>query len=73
MRASSLRSELAKYDSQLSKVVTESKNGDTMDILTPGELAILDPNDPMYERHREVLQYVKNHNPDLFKKMQSFE
>ena len=48
MRASSLRSELAKYDSQLSKVVTESKNSDTMGILTPGELAILDPNDPMY-------------------------
>ncbi len=73
MRASSLRSELAKYDLQLAKVVTESKNDDTIEALTPGELAILDPNDPMYERHREVLQHVKKHNPDLFKKMQSFE
>ena len=68
----SIREQLRKIDSTFATKISESKNVDDGS-LSNSELAILDPNDPMYERHVQVLSHVKKNNPDLFKKMQNLE
>ena len=38
--------------------------------LTPHEIAVLDHDDALFERNKEILAHIKKTNPTLFKKIQ---
>jgi hypothetical protein len=38
--------------------------------LTPHEIAVLDRDDALFERNKEILAHIKKTNPTLFKKIQ---